>query len=266
MKMENYTDFNKIIREAQEQLQKSKGIIVLEHMNPRKRKAFHKLIDEIENIDSFSIGYMSNRRIILKYREKEIIEKDEMICCANNLYDEKKYKEAIELYKKIICNSNDNNPFVYAKIGLSYLKLKQKELALDYLIVSNELNKELGKNYNFDKIISSLSFSEEKNNSKIEEDIFEEEKPSNIDNIDELLSKIIDKKCTIEQIVNENNLSINDLNIIKLLLAKEYYKKALYINGDKYIKEVEKQRDKSKEVKRFLDEVKKNKLFYKNRI
>lgn len=66
--------------------------------------------------------------------------------------------------------------------------------------------------------------------------------------------------------VKEYKLSINDLNIIKLSLAKEYYKRALYTNGDKYVKEVERQKDKSKEVKKFIDEVKKNKLFYKNRV
>ena len=87
----------------------------------------------------------------------------------------------------------------------------------------------------------------------------------NIDNLDEILDKIINKKYNIEEVQKEYGLSINDLNIVKLSLAKEYYKKALYINGDKFVKEVEKQKDKSKEVKRFIDEIKKNKLFYKNR-
>lgn len=265
MRMENYTDFNKIINEAREKLNKSKGIIILEHMNPGKRKAFHKLIDNKENIDSFSIGYMSTRRIVLKYISNEQIDINKMMEDANNLYNEKNYKEAIECYKKIICSSSDNNPYVYARIGLSYLKLKQKGLALSYLIVSNELNKSLGKNYNFDAIISSLMGEEEKHSPKIEEDIFDEKEPSNIDNLDEILDKIINKKYNIEEVQKEYGLSINDLNIVKLSLAKEYYKKALYTNGDKFVKEVEKQKDKSKEVKRFIDEIKKNKLFYKNR-
>ena len=106
---------------------------------------------------------------------------------------------------------------------------------------------------------------EEKHSPKIEEDIFDEKESSNIDNLDEILDKIINKKYNIEEVQKEYGLSINDLNIVKLSLAKEYYKKTLYTNGDKFVKEVEKQKDKSKEVKRFIEEIKKNKLFYKNR-
>lgn len=129
MRKENYIDFNMMIKDAKEKLEKSKGIIILEHMNPGKRKGFHKLIDNEENIDSFSIGYMSSRRIVLKYITKENIDIEKAMEIANNLYNEKSYKEAIELYKKINCNSSDNNPFIYARIGLSYLKLKQKNFS-----------------------------------------------------------------------------------------------------------------------------------------
>ena len=71
---------------------------------------------------------------------------------------------------------------------------------------------------------------------------------------------------TLDEVVKEFNLNNEQKDILLLIFARDNYYKENYSNGDVYIKMVEKDRDKSSEVKKFLNEVKTNKKYYKNRL
>ena len=61
------------------------------------------------------------------------------------------------------------------------------------------------------------------------------------------------------------NLTTEDILIVKLIYARDYYAEEMYLLGDYLLKEVEKHPDKTYKVTVFLNEVRTNKKFYKNR-
>ena len=61
------------------------------------------------------------------------------------------------------------------------------------------------------------------------------------------------------------NLSLYQRNIVAIILAKEYYQNEDYNIGDMYLKLVEGTKGKSSETRSLLNEVRKNKRFYKYR-
>ncbi len=265
-----FSSYHDLVSYIKNKLYKTKGIILLDHMNAKKRKYIHNLIDNIKNISSFSIGYNSTRRIVIRYDLKEDnIDINELINLGNISYKNKDYINCINIFKKLLANGVINVSFIYAKIGLSYIKLNNSEEALDYLIVANILNKSQNKKFNLDSLINAINSGNLYNEKEVLDMSVEDFSSSfddfQINNVNEIIDLIITNKNTIKDICSKYNLSDEEINIIKLLIAKNYYTDSYYDIGDRYLKEVEKSKNKSKRVNKLLNEVRKNKLFYKNR-
>ena len=265
-----FSSYHDLVSYIKNKLYKTKGIILLDHMNAKKRKYIHNLIDNIKNISSFSIGYNSTRRIVIRYDLKEDnININELINLGNISYKNKDYINCINIFKKLLANGVINVSFIYAKIGLSYIKLNNSEEALDYLIVANILNKSQNKKFNLDSLINAINSGNLYNEKEVLDMSVEDFSSSfddfQINNVNEIIDLIITNKNTIKDICSKYNLSDEEINIIKLLIAKNYYTDSYYDIGDRYLKEVEKSKNKSKRVNKLLNEVRKNKLFYKNR-
>ena len=265
-----FSSYHDLVSYIKNKLYKTKGIILLDHMNAKKRKYIHNLIDNIKNISSFSIGYNSTRRIVIRYDLKEDnIDINELINLGNISYKNKDYINCINIFKKLLANGVINVSFIYAKIGLSYIKLNNNEEALDYLIVANILNKSQNKKFNLDSLINAINSGNLYNEKEVLDMSVEDFSSSfddfQINNVNEIIDLIITNKNTIKDICSKYNLSDEEINIIKLLIAKNYYTDSYYDIGDRYLKEVEKSKNKSKRVNKLLNEVRKNKLFYKNR-
>ena len=265
-----FSSYHDLVSYIKNKLYKTKGIILLDHMNTKKRKYIHNLIDNIKNISSFSIGYNSTRRIVIRYDLKEDnIDINELINLGNISYKNKDYINCINIFKKLLANGVINVSFIYAKIGLSYIKLNNSEEALDYLIVANILNKSQNKKFNLDSLINAINSGNLYNEKEVLDMSVEDFSSSfddfQINNVNEIIDLIITNKNTIKDICSKYNLSDEEINIIKLLIAKNYYTDSYYDIGDRYLKEVEKSKNKSKRVNKLLNEVRKNKLFYKNR-
>ena len=265
-----FSSYHDLVSYIKNKLYKTKGIILLDHMNTKKRKYIHNLIDNIKNISSFSIGYNSTRRIVIRYDLKEDnIDINELINLGNISYKNKDYINCINIFKKLLANGVINVSFIYAKIGLSYIKLNNNEEALDYLIVANILNKSQNKKFNLDSLINAINSGNLYNEKEVLDMSVEDFSSSfddfQINNVNEIIDLIITNKNTIKDICSKYNLSDEEINIIKLLIAKNYYTDSYYDIGDRYLKEVEKSKNKSKRVNKLLNEVRKNKLFYKNR-
>lgn len=86
-----------------------------------------------------------------------------------------------------------------------------------------------------------------------------------VPNAEEIFN-LVDSGISIEEACNIYNLTDEDINIIYLILAKKCYAEERYISGDSYFKVVEKSPNKTDFVKWLLNEVRKNKKFYKNRV
>lgn len=95
---------------------------------------------------------------------------------------------------------------------------------------------------------------------------FEDDMNNNygIDNLDEII-RLLSTGTSLEEVTETMNLSLNQRNIVALLLAKDCYSNEDYDIGDMYIKLIQETKGKSKKTIDLLDEVRKNKQFYKYR-
>lgn len=77
--------------------------------------------------------------------------------------------------------------------------------------------------------------------------------------------KLVSSGMTFEEVSTSLGLDEEQKSIIALVFAKISYANQDYKKGDQYIKKVERSKNKTKVVKVLTEEVKKNKVFYKNR-
>lgn len=268
--------YDELIINANIKLEKTKGIILLEHKNARIRKYIHECVDKLPNITSFSFGFGNNRSIIIRYVCKdENINVKEQINLGNHAFSNQDYIACIEIFKKLLTTANLTNSFIYAKVGLSYMALGDKDEALDYLKIANILNIEQNKKYNLDGLIkeicnkyanSGYRYMEEKNEVEMNlEDFIDNNTNYGIENLNEVAIFILENKMDFKEAKEKFDLSSEEINIIKLIFARDYYTKEYYDMGDKYFREVEKNKDKTKRVNKLLSEIKRDRNFYKNR-
>lgn len=253
-----------------EELEK-RGIIILEPMNDEEIEEVNNIICNISNIKSFTIGE-NPKQIVLKYHIKGYIEVRDLIQKASNAYDEKDFELATELYKNVLMHLKTPSTFIYAKLGKSYMQLCSWnfiDIAIDYLTVASELSKNEEFKYNFKNLVESLNkeLRYRKSYVKMTESEFDNDLYNyyGIKKIEEI-AHLVSSGISLDTVCDTFKLTDEEKNIVYLIFAREFYSKEIYILGDKYIKLVEKTKDKTEFVKTLLEEVKKNKKFYKNKV
>ena len=155
---------------------------------------------------------------------------------------------------------------------MAYLKKYQIELAIDYLTVANDLAKKENTGRDYGDLILSLKgeidSKDKKAYFKMAEDEFRYKDIGDyygIDNFIEINNYIIESNLDVESACEKFGLDKEKIDIIKLIYAREYYRQADYKNGDKFLKSVERSKNKTSETKKIFEEVRKNRLFYHNR-
>lgn len=85
-----------------------------------------------------------------------------------------------------------------------------------------------------------------------------------IENFDEINEYISESKLSIEQAVQQLNLSPEEMNIVKLIYAREYYRQRNFEQGDQLLKSFEKSKNRTKTTNKLCEEIRRNKRFYQN--
>lgn len=248
-----------------------KGILLLDPMNGERRKEIHKLVKSIPDVVSFSIGSNNSRQVVLRFKSlDENINVKELLKIGNNAYNNGDYDTCINSFRQLL-NLKEPKSFVYAKLGLAYMKKFDRETAIAYLTVADELSKKDNVDLDFTELIASLKglIAPEDRKPLVKMSISDFENDLNnyygieqVEHIAELISsgKTLDDACLSVGLDEEQK------NIVTLILAKESYAQEDYTMGNQYLKKVERAKNKSKFVKSLLNEIRKNKMFYKNRV
>lgn len=84
------------------------------------------------------------------------------------------------------------------------------------------------------------------------------------DEIEELAYYITSNYKSLDEAIKQLGLMREQVHLIKLVYARDYYIEGMYLQGDLLIKEIETSKDKTYTVMKFLEEIKTNKLTYKN--
>ena len=93
----------------------------------------------------------------------------------------------------------------------------------------------------------------------------EEQKRILIEKTENLAYLIQSDKISLKVAQVQYNLTEEEIHLIKLIYARDYYIEGMMTLGDDLLKDVDKKKNKSKIVKEFLNEIRRDRLFYKNR-
>lgn len=262
--------YKRLVNDRLYQLHKA-GIVLLDPMNNIERKQIHKIVDAMSEVTSFSIGKDSSRRVVLRFKphQDEYVNVSQTLKEGKEAYDAGNLDLCIKKYRKVL-EVGKPNSLGYAKLGLAYMKKGKRNIAINYLTVANELSLKENKDYDYSDLIMSLKSFVKKSNRKpyfkMTTDEFKNDINDNygIENINEI-ETAIEAGIMPDDAYNMFKLDSEQINLVNLIFARKFYATENYILGDKYFGKVEKQKNKSKFVNSLVDEVRKNKRFYKNR-
>ena len=261
----------KFVRDKLELLNQNRGIIVLRPMDSTRRKNIHHIVERIKELNSFSIGSDDNRRIVLRHNGCKYVDIKTVIKEADRLFYSKKYSEALELYLDIL-GTNNPKTFIFAKIGLTYLKMNNIENAIMYLTVATELAKVNNEDFDFSDLIASLDGTipehEKKPKFKMKEEEFVDDLSNyfGVEKFEEMYACATELGLSIEDACEQLEFTKEEYHLSLLLIARKYYSEGSYDTGDNYIKKLEKLDGKTKKVITKMEEVRRNRKFYVHRV
>lgn len=261
-----------LVKSKIEIFETGEDIVVLKAMDSTRRKKIHGIVASMPSVKSFSIGSGSTRRIVLMnspYLEARI-DKRATAIEGDKAYREQDYERCIACYRKLLYVARPN-PNIYAKLGLAYMKKNQLKKAVEYLTISTELSKEIDGTFDFTELIAKLTGKapqQEEAKPKFqmrEEEFTTEENYYGVQYIAEVSQLVFAEGMSLEEACRKFNYDLNQMNVIRLIYAEEYYSAGDYDAGDKLVKTVNSSKNKSKRVKSILERVIARKKFYKNR-
>lgn len=252
---------------------KNRGIIALEPMDSERRKLIHGIVDKYSDMVSFSIGAEPNRQVVLRYKKdtNEYVDIRKLVNDGKEYYKKGHYEECIKTYLDVL-QFREPKASSYARIGMAYSKLDNKDMAVMYLKVAMQVSIKEGRELDFTQIIAVLEGKvckgDRKPYFKMNEDNFRNDLHENygIENLDEIISYIFGNNLDVEVACRDLGVPSEQVNIVRLICAKKYYSQGNYSMGDIFVRTAEKSKNKTPFTLRLLDEVRRNKKFYINRV
>ncbi len=247
------------------------GIILLRPMKNERIKKINEIVKEYPDMVSFTIGEGENKQIVLRYKPfRKYIDIKKMMKHGTQAYKEGNYDECIEDYLQIL-QIGKPKAFVYANLGLSYMKKGNKKLAIDYLTIATHVSKEEEEKFDFTELIAELNGLITKKDKKvyfkmkIEEFENDIENYYGIENFEEITTYISESGLDVESALKQLGINEEQIDTIKLIYAREYYSQGNYEKGNQFLKSFEMSKNKTKFTTKLFDEIRKNKKFYINR-
>lgn len=262
------------IAKRHEELVERKGIILLRPMDEARINRIFDMVDEYPDMVAFVIGDENQRQVVLRYKPiiDEFIDVKNLINFGNEAYKNGNYDDSIEAYLQLLQLFNEPRAISYSKLGLAYMKKFNIPLAIDYLTIATALAKKEDVDLDFSDLILSLKGEVEKDDRKprfkMSQDDFDYSDVNNyygIDNFEEINSYIVDSGLDVESACQQMDMTPEQIDIIRLIYAREFYIQGNFDKGDSFLNSVEKSKNKTKVTKKLFDEIRRNKRFYQNR-
>lgn len=253
-----------------EQLHNDRGLIVLKPMDNIRRKRIHNIIEDRKDATTFSIGEGDTRRIVIRYIGNVYVPLKETIKIADDAYYKGDYQTALRAYLDLL-GTNSPKTYIYAKVGLTYMKMWKMDMAIEYLKVATELSKVNNEKFDFSDLIASLDGTLDQEDKKPKFKMKLSEFEGHLDNfgVDRFEEMLIHKEVndlTYEGACEELGFTYEEYLLSLLLLARRHFTNKQDDMGEKFLKMVEQSGNKSKKVIAKMEEVRRNKKFYKNRM
>lgn len=247
-------------------LNKDNPLVITKPMIDREIDSMKQRLDQLGFSDYLTVGITGQKMLALIYRNPRALGIHTYLDIIRESFKNKDYDRCIRYGKQLIARSNNLKAQPFYSVGIAYLKKNDINNARNYLLVSQKLNELEKNNHDLSDFICQIEENDILKQRPVR--MMEEEFKTNnfeIKNFSFILYNLIRNNYDFDRIKIDFKLSDNDLLVLKLMTAREFYSQGYYNIGDKLIKEVEKSKNKSYEVKKLLFEIPKNKKFYINR-
>ena len=263
----------KFIEKKHDELIRNKGIIILNSMNAERTEFILNEADKYLDMSAFTIVDDGKTRIVLKYNELDYEDFDVKALITEAIADYKsgRYKDNLDKQIKILETNVDQRSSNYAMIGLSYMKLYDIDKAIEYLTVANYLAKQEKSTREYGDLILRLKGEIDKKDIKpfvrMQQKDFKNDNDNfyGIKNFEELNTYICESGLDVESACRSLNMSEEDIDVVKLIYAREYYTLGNKEKGELFLKSYEKSKAKTNKTKSIYKYLQQNKKFYKNR-
>lgn len=234
-----------IIRELLYHILVSSRIFNRTLLNLAKDRDYEEIIKILEN-KSKTI-YLSSYETYTLMLAREIL----------NISKTRKIPQATVFETKEFYESLKGNNFYLAeKLNNEHAKEKNLRKSRDAVSVLLTRINELILDIEIEELITSNNKPNKQENLNLIKDIQDAE---------DLAYYIQSEGMTLEVATKRLGLMPEQVLLIKLIYARDYYIEEMYLIGDKLLKEVEKNKNKTSKVVALLKEIRKNRNFYKNR-
>ena len=264
------------ISKLHDKLLEEKGILMLRPMDDDRIQNIMKLLEEYPDISGLIIEERSKKQIVLRYKSNNYESQNirQLMNLGNESYKKKEFTKSENYYLKLLKILKEPKSYNYYKLGLIYMMKRNQKKAIDYIKVATYLSKieQNGKEDEYAsllyRLMGEIEDKDEKPVIKEKNAYFDFDDINNnysIDHFDEIHSLILESNKDVETACKDLGFSEEKINTIKLLYAREFYMQGNLEQGDLFLKSVEKRKDKSKEMNKIIEEIKRNRKFYQNR-
>ena len=244
-----------------------RGVRILgKNVGQRTLDQLHAYDDEDNKVKTISIIDESNnqRYVVINKRYNSSDKGD--LNKANELFNKEKYYLAIGEYIKIIETTDDYPDYVYYNLTRALINTRDVKRALIYCRLAFNTEKDINKQSELIELAKQLKSAKDKEDLHYEDrkiNFSSEEETGNPIDFGVINDYIIASQLDVTTAGYELGLSEDDINIVKLIYAREYYKAHAEQIADLFIKSVIKSKNRSSEVNSLLDKINKAKSLYK---
>lgn len=252
-------------------LLKRKSMILLDPMESAEIDRILEMIEDYPDMVAFIVEVGRKQQVVLRYKPVgEYIDVKSVINLGNQAYNDGNYKECIENYLKLLQNLNEPKSNIYSKLGLAYLKNRQKPLAIEYLTVANALVKKEKLSFDYSDLIAELKGEIQRVKPQFKMTLKDFDYSGvdphyGIKNFTQINSYIAESGLDVESACEQLGLTSEETDMVKLIYAKEFYTQGFEEQGDLFFRSFERSKHKTEATKKVFEEIRKNKRFYKNR-
>lgn len=182
---------------------------------------------------------------------------------------EKNFKECLKWNTFIFESYFDVKPRILVRMGVCHKRLGHDRVAYHLISLANEMAFYLQTGKDYTNLLKKL-FSEDET---LEKDVLgvsvgikefnQNYNTYGISSVDQLSQMISQEKIPIEQACQQLHLNKEEVNIVKLICARDCFLEDNYEQGNKYLQQVETSKYKTKKVKNIFKEITNNKKIYK---
>ncbi len=246
--------------EQYNELISKKGIILLKSMSSSRVNRIFEMLKDYPDMAVTVMGDEKNQQVVLRYSpfESRYLNVKDLIILGNKAYNLGDYDLCINYFSQLLQFLDEPQANIYAKLGLAYMKKEINDLAIDYLTVATELSKKGKFDYDFSDMILKLCENLPQRDLKSRFKMSQE-------NFNEINDYILETGMDVQTACEQMGMSQESIDIVKLIYAREFYIQENFEKGDLFLVSVERSKSKTKAVIKLLEEIRKNKRFYKNR-